>query len=187
MKRTGFSNKGDWKGFKKPTKGLRRAKFGVIKPKVRITKPKRELMPNRVKRAKKELVELSHTFIRKRDGINGEIKGYCFDCGAYAEGQHFECGHFKSDSTGGALLRYHPHNMHGQASGCNMAFSQERVKIDYTLKMLEKYGLEYVNKLRNMKPNMQFKADILFYENMIVLYKYGNEENIVKYLESLTV
>jgi len=41
-------------GFKKPV-------YGATKPKVRITKPKRELMPNRVKRAKKELVELSHT------------------------------------------------------------------------------------------------------------------------------
>jgi len=151
----------------------------------RTKTPKRDLMPQRVKRAKLELVALSHTFVRKRDGINGEIKGYCFDCGTYAEGRHFQAGHFKADSVGGAILRYHPHNMHGQASGCNMAQRQETVKINYTIKMQEKYGVDYVNHLLNLKPNMQFKADIIFYENLIMFYKYETEQRIVDFLESL--
>lgn len=178
MKRSGFKQK--------LTVPLKRSYFKrATKPATRSKKLKRELMPNRVKRAKQELVELSHRHIRVRDSVFKDvIAGYCFDCGVFAEERHFQCGHFIADSVGGAILRYHPHNMHGQASGCNMATSQERVKINYTLKMLEKYGLDYVNHLKNLKPNMQFRADILFYEKMVSLYKIGNEEEIVKYLES---
>ena len=178
MKRSGFKFK--------PRKPLKRSPFKrTTSPKVRSKLTKRELMPNRVKRAKKELVELSHTFIRKRDSINDyEIKGYCFDCGILCEGINFQCGHFEADSVGGALLRYHPHNMHGQFSGCNMKTSQERVKINYTLKMLENYGLTYVNHLRALK-NKSIKADILFYEKMVELYKEGDEQKIIDYLETL--
>lgn len=172
MKRTGFK--------KKATKQLKRTPL----KKKRVTKLKRDLMPNRVKRAKKELVELSHTFIRKRDGINGEIRGYCFDCGLYVEGQQFQCGHFEADSVGGALLRYHPWNMHGQAGGCNTGYNQERVKIAYTLKMIDKYGREKVDFLRSLK-SKSIKADIIFYETMIELYKQGDEQAIVDYLHSL--
>lgn len=147
-------------------------------------KAKRDLMPQRVKRAKKKLEELSHTFIRKRDSIDSDfIGGYCFDCGVYAEGQQFQCGHWERDSTGGALLRYHPHNMHGQAGGCNMKERQEVVKIVYTLRMIDTYGREYVDKLRFMK-NKSIKADIIFYEKMIELYEKGDENKIVEFLNN---
>ena len=133
---------------------------------------------------KKELTKLSHDFIRERDSKRkGIIAGNCFDCGLWVEGQQFQAGHFESDSTGGALLRYHPHNIHGQSGGCNMAYSQERVKINYTLKMIDTYGRDYVEKLRQLK-NKTIKADIIFYSKMIELYKKGNEKNIVKYLHS---
>jgi len=133
-----------------------------------------------VKSIKKKLWELVKQFIRKRDGP------VCYTCGKGGlEGSNWQTGHFIPSSVGGAVLRYHPINLAIQCYFCNInAGGNGSI---FCLKMLEKYGLEYVNKLRNMKPNMQFKADILFYENMIVLYKYGNEENIVKYLESLTV
>lgn len=147
-------------------------------------KLKKDLMPARVKRAKKELEILSHTYIRKRDGINGEIKGYCFDCGKYSEGQQFQAGHFEPSGSCGALLRYHPHNMHGQNGGCNTQYQQEKVKIDYTFKMLEKYGIERVNKIRQLK-HKSIKADIIFYEKMIELYKEGNEQKIVDFLETV--
>lgn len=148
---------------------------------------KKELMPARLKRAKKRLEELSHNFIRKRDSntvlpMEG-YGGYCIDCGRLATGQHFQCGHWEPSSTGGALLRYHPHNMNGQASGCNMWARQESVKIAYTLKMLEKYGVERVNKLRQLK-NKTIKADIIFYERLIELYEAGDEKAIVDFLES---
>lgn len=147
-------------------------------------KAKRDLMPARVKRAKNKLELLSHTFVRKRDSLNEDsIGGYCFDCGTYTEGQHFQAGHWERDATGGARLRYHPDNMHGQSSGCNMKERQEVVKIAYTLKMIDKYGREYVDKLRMLK-NKSIKADIIFYEKMIDLYAQGDEKAIVDFLNN---
>lgn len=136
-----------------------------------------------IPKLKKDLETLSHTFIRKRDGINGEIKGYCIDCGGYSEGQQFQAGHWLPSGSSGALLRYHPHNMHGQKGGCNVGYVQERVKADYTLKMIDKYGREYVDRLRQMK-NKTIKADRFFYQTMIDLYKKGDEWQIVCFLES---
>jgi len=148
-------------------------------------KKKKDLMENRVKRAKKELETLSHTYIRKRDSNNKDyIGGYCFDCGTPAQGQQFQAGHFEPSGSCGALLRYHPHNMHGQSGGCNMKVQQERVKINYTFAMIDRYGKKYVDKLRQMK-NKSIKADIIFYERMIELYTQGDEEKIVDYLEGL--
>ncbi len=142
-------------------------------------------MPARVKRAIKELVELSHIFVRRRDSINeNEIGGHCFDCGKLVFARDFQCGHWIPDSTGGALLRYHPQNMHGQASGCNCGYNQEMVKINYTLAMEKKYGLARVQELRQLK-NKSIKADIIFYDTLISLYKQGNQQNIIDWLESL--
>ena len=148
-------------------------------------KKKSELMSARVKKAKKDLEIISHTFIRKRDSVHPDlIGGYCFDCGTYAEGQHFQAGHFETSGGHGAILRYHPHNMHGQASGCNMKQRQEVVKINYTLKMLERYGMERLEKLRQLK-NKSVKADIIWYEKMIELYEAGDEKAIVEFLEAV--
>lgn len=135
-------------------------------------------------KAKVELYDLSHTYIRERDSSQlGFIAGFCFDCGTYCEGQNFQCGHFIADSKG-AITRYHPHNMHGQFSGCNMKHQQEWVKINYTQKMEDKYGREYVNKLK-MMAEKTIKADLTFYQKMIELYTVGDEKAIVNYLESL--
>lgn len=143
-------------------------------------------MPARLKKAKKRLVELSHNYIRRRDSSSvGAViayGGFCFDCGMRADGQQFQCGHWETDSTGGALLRYHPHNMHGQSGACNCYYRQESVKINYTMKMIERYGIERVNKLRQLK-NKSIKADILWYEKMIELYEAGDEKTIVEFLE----
>jgi len=148
-------------------------------------KLKRDLMENRVKKAKKDLEIISHTFVRRRDSENDyEIAGACFDCGEWASGQQFQAGHFEPSGSCGAILRYHPHNMHGQKGGCNSKFQQEKVKINYTMKMIDRYGKEYVDKLRFMK-NKTIHADIIFYLKMIELYEKGIEQDIVDYLESL--
>lgn len=179
-------------GFRRPTYAEAIEKQQMAREN-KIAKPKSKkvgkngelLMPYRIKKAKEKLVELSHTHIRRRDSVNeGDIAGYCFDCGEYAEGRFFQAGHFEADAVGGALLRYHPHNMHGQSAGCNMKQVQERVKINYTIKMIDKYGREYVNSLRLLKQK-SIKADIIFYERMIELYEIGDEEEIINYLESL--
>lgn len=148
-------------------------------------KPKKDLMPNRVKKAKKLLEINSHNFVRRRDSISPlKIGGYCFDCGKYSELQQFQAGHFEPSGSCGAILRYHPHNIHGQFSGCNCGYQQEQVKINYTLKMIDKYGREYVDHLKQLK-NKSIKADIIFYDRMNELYEQGDEAKIVEYLESL--
>jgi hypothetical protein len=167
------------------SKAIKKASKGSKLPKIKRNKPKRELMPNRIKRAKKELVELSHTFVRKRDSINPpEIKGYCFDCGMLVEGQQFQAGHWIPDSVGGATLRYHPRNMHGQAGRCNCGYQQEWVKINYTNAIIKKYGQEYVNRLMALKQK-SIKSDIIFFETLISLYKEGDEQRICDFLENL--
>lgn len=137
------------------------------------------------------LTKLSHDFVRNRDSVhgNGTFAGYCFDCNNWCEGQQFQAGHWIADSVGGMLLRYHPHNMHGQSGGCNMKYSQERVKINYTFKMIDKYGKEYVDHLRSLQHKkdaigMPLRADSIFYDKMIELYTKGEESKIVAYLDS---
>jgi len=147
--------------------------------------PLRKVSKDPKKKLIKELTVKSHTFIRKRDSVSEDkIAGYCFDCGEYAEGSQFQAGHWHPDSTGGALLRYHPHNMHGQAGKCNCKFQQESVKINYTFAMQRKYGQEYCEKLNALRYKT-IKADVIFYLRMIELYDNGDEDEIVNYLESL--
>lgn len=137
-----------------------------------------------LQKVKDELEKVSHDYIRRRDSISNEkIAGYCIDCGKYAEGQHFQAGHFEASGSCGAILRYHPMNMHGQASGCNMLRSQERVKIEYTMRMIKKYGKARVDKLRQLK-NRSIKADIIFHTKLLELYKEGNESKIISFLEN---
>lgn len=137
-----------------------------------------------VKKAKEVLYELSHTFVRRRDSKDKDfIAGNCFDCGVWCEGGNFQAGHFIPDSRG-VITRYHPRNMHGQFSGCNMKYQQEKVKINYTMKMIQKYGKKYVDKLIAMS-NKTVRVDLSFYLKMIELYREGNETKIIKYLESL--
>lgn len=138
-----------------------------------------------VKSLKKKLEKISHDFIRRRDSIDDtEIKGYCFDCGLYSEGQQFQCGHFEPSGSSGALLRYHPQNMHGQSGACNIWYVQEKVKINYTMAMLKKYGKKRVDEIRRLKQRI-IKADSIFYTNLIELYTIGDSDRIIEYLESL--
>lgn len=139
-----------------------------------------------VKKIKKKLVEVSHLYIRKRDSTSDNIiAGNCCTCGKYAEGGNFQAGHYEPDASGGALLRYHPRNMHGQGGYCcNInRHGQQRVANAYTMFMIKKYGLKYVEKLRAMKQKT-IKADILFYSELLELYKLGNESKIIRFLES---
>ncbi len=53
-----------------------------------------------------------------------------------------------------------------------------------SMRMEETYGTEYCNQLKQLK-NKSIKADIFFYENMIELYKRGDEKKIVEYIELL--
>lgn len=137
-----------------------------------------------VKQAKNVLYDLSHTYIRHRDSTDKNfIGGKCFDCDYFSTDGNFQAGHFIPDSKG-FITRYHPHNMHGQFSGCNMKYSQERVKINYTMRMIKKYGKKYVDKLILMS-NKVVRTDLSVYLKLIELYKKGDEKKIINYLESL--
>lgn len=137
-------------------------------------------------KAVKLLEKISHDYIRARDSvtIGGSFQGYCVDCGKWAEGQYFQAGHFLPSGSSGAVLRYHPQNMHGQRAGCNMKHQQEQVKINYTFAMIKKYGKKRVEELRKLKQK-SIKADITFYEMMIDLYRKGDEVAIIHYLEKI--
>lgn len=153
--------------------------------KKKLKKLKRDLMPNKLKKAKKDLEKISHDYIRRRDSRRSEIiAGNCFDCGKWVEGSDAQCGHWIPSGSGGAILRYHPQNMNLQASGCNCGYNQEMVKIRYTQAMYQKYDEKRCTELVALK-NRTIKADILFYLKMIELYEAGNEEAIITYLESL--
>lgn len=158
----------------------------VIPVQLMQKKLKRDLMPNRVKKAVKELTAISHTFVKKRDSIiDYEIKGICCTCKELCEGSNAHAGHYEPNSTGGALLRYHPRNMHLQCGfKCNInSHGQQRIANEYTFFMIDKYGEDYVRKLRQLKYKT-IKADILFYEKMLELYKEGDEQKICSFLES---
>lgn len=131
-----------------------------------------------------KLEKVCHDYIRRRDSKDRDfIGGYCFDCGVWSEGQYFQAGHFLPSGATGVLLRYHPHNIHGQSAGCNMKYRQETVKINYTFKMIAMYGKKYVEKLQQLKYKT-IKADVIFLQKMIDLYQEGDEKKIIKYLES---
>ncbi len=169
--------------------GFRRLTYAEIiaKQKQVVRKPISKVSKNPTKKLAKKLYEVSHTFIRRRDSkAPDKIGGYCFDCGEYAEGAQFQAGHWLPDSVGGAILRYHPHNMHGQIGKCNCKFQQEFVKINYTFAMQRKYGKEYCEFLHGIKNKSKLiKADSIFYQRMIDLYEAGNEVAIVTFLHSL--
>lgn len=181
--------------IKRGTKQLKRSGFArkapSTSPKTALGKAKKVKTipkPTRIKRLKKQLEILSHTFVRKRDALFNKdiLAGSCCSCGKYCEGGDFQCGHYEPSSTCGAILRYHPHNMHGQGGYCcNInRHGQQRMANDYSVFMIDKYGLDYFNFLRSLKQKT-IKADEIFYQTIIDLYKAGDESKIVEYLHSL--
>ena len=163
MKRSGFSNKGDWKGFKKPTKGLRRAKFGVIKPKVQ-SKGKKPTKPlhKRLKALKKQLWEYCKVITRQRHGST------CFTCGkTNLEGSSRQTGHFIPNSVGGALLRYNLNNLRIQCYYCNINLGGNGSS--FYRRLLETEGQEHVDNLFTLK-SQTIKADEMWYMEKIQEY-----------------
>lgn len=151
--------------------------------------PKKMLMHNRIKRAKKDLEKISHDFVRNRDSVReGEFAGSCCTCGLYCEGGNFQAGHYEPSGSCGALLRYHPQNMHGQGGYCcNINRNhQQKMGNDYTFFMINKYGRKRVEEIRALKHKSVY-ADIIFYQTMIELYRQGNEANIINYLENICI
>ena len=171
---------------------IRRARLREKLREQRHAKKLRKLEKIKKKRQEKErkklpnvLKEKAHDFVKRRDSFPGETrKGKCITCGKICEGGDFQAGHFEPSSTCGILLRYHPQNIHGQGGYCcNInKHGQQKMGIQYTLKMVAKYGLERVIYLSSMKVSTVYTPPH-FYETMIELYDQGDEEKIIAYLD----
>lgn len=171
---------------------IRRARLREKLREQRQAKKLRKLEKIKKKRQEKEkkklpniLKEKCHNWVKVRDSFPGERrKGKCKTCGKVCEDGDFQAGHFEPSSTCGILLRYHPHNIHGQGGYCcNInRHGQQKMGVEYTIKMVAQYGLEYVQHLRSMKVST-VHTPAHFYETMIELYDQGDEQKIVDYLE----
>ena len=182
MKNSGFKRRSyDEMLIKKATSKAKTAAKKKVKSKDGTVLAKPKLRP--IKLLKKDLYTISHDFVRERDSIPGEKKkGYCCSCGKYEEGHLFQAGHYRTSGGNGALLRYHPQNMHGQCRDCNCSrYNQENVKVEYARFMHSKYSHAELEQMRSMKQKT-INANRYFYETMIALYKEGDESEIIKFL-----
>ena len=78
-------------------------------------------------------------YIRQRD------KGICFTCGKKSDWKQQHAGHFIPKGSY-SDTEFDEVNVHCQCPGCN-TFKHGNL-IEYTTKMIEKYGQEKVNELR---------------------------------------
>ena len=149
-----------------------------------LTRPTRlKTAPKRIKKKKlrsisllkKDLWEVIKIYIRERD------QSICFTSGIKVEGSNRHVGHGVPSSVGGALLRYHPLNLHIQSYNENINRSGNGG--EYYRRQLVKYGQDTMDKLYELK-NHSIQADRYFYTSMIELYKQGNQEDIILFLDS---
>ena len=148
------------------------------------TQKKPKLKP--LKKLKNDLKKASHTFVKNRDAFStNPYKGECITCGKYVEAGDFQAGHFEPSGSCGVLLRYHPHNIHGQGGFCcNINRNgQQKMANEYTMWMINKYGHQRVVELRELK-RRSVNAGRYFYETMLELYEQGDEAEIIKFIES---
>lgn len=112
--------------------------------------------------------------IKERDGYK------CCTCGVSCDGSNRHGGHFEPVSTGGALLHFHPHNIHVQCGKCN---ANEGNRTEYFPFMEKKYGREYVDKLLKLKRNT-IQADTIFYEKIRIFYENRDLDGCAEWLNS---
>ena len=119
-------------------------------------------------RLKSELMDLVKKHIKKRDG------NICFSCGITGlMGSNWHAGHFIRDSVGGVALRYNLTNIHSQCARCNIFLSGNEG--EYYIKMVDKYGQEFVDELFRIKHQEQAKWSKQDYQDKINYYKELNE------------
>jgi len=172
------------KNLRKPKKltfdeTILKVRKALGKPKIKRTAIKKPKLVSTSK-LKKDLWKIVSPYIRNRDDFT------CFTCGkrvrpyaGKAKGIH--AGHMFPSGNCGALLRYHPKNLAAQCYFCNINMGGNSA--EYYIRAEKKYGTEYMQSLRAMKQT-NIQADRYFYESLIDLYKQGNQEEIIKFLES---
>ena len=113
-------------------------------------------------------------YVKERDGHN------CISCGTYCDGWNRQGGHFEPKASGGALLYFHPHNVHVQCGGCN---ANEGNRTEYFPAMERKYSREYVEFLIKLKQKT-VQGDTLFYEQIRQFYESKDEQGLADWLNS---
>ncbi len=71
----------------------------------------------------------------------------CVSCGTVKPWSEMDAGHFVAKKKGKAIY-WLPENIHPQCTGCNRNTDQENVKINYTIWMIKKYGMDRLELLR---------------------------------------
>jgi len=154
---------------------LSKAQKGVAKAR-KVVKGKKVLKKKiSISKLKLKLWKIVADRIKERDNF------ICYTSGRKVEGSGAHCGHGMSNSICGARLRYHPKNLHCQSYYENIHASGNGIQ--YYQNQLRDYGAKQVRELYALK-NKYIKADVIFYETLLELYKTGTWEEIEEYLES---
>ena len=133
-----------------------------------------------LRKTKDLLWELCRTFFKNKYLKNGQH--FCFTCDKPIEKANCQLGHFIPSKVGGALLRYHPNNLRLQCYYDNINLGGNGS--EFYPRLIEEIGQKEIDKLFALK-HKSIKADLIFYNTLIELYKDGDEKKIVEYLESL--
>ena len=136
-------------------------------------KAKRRTIPTATD-VREDLWQYCTNYVKKRDGNK------CISCGKMCYGFNRQGGHFEPKASGGALLYFHPHNVHVQCGGCN---SNEGNRTEYFPAMEKKYGREYTEFLISLK-NSTVKADNIFYERVRQFYEDEDIDGLVEWLNN---
>jgi hypothetical protein len=136
---------------------------------------KKKKLPS-ISKVKKDLWKVVSKRIKERDNY------ICFTSGKKVEGMNAHCGHMHPSAACGALLRYHPKNLHCQSYNENINLGGNGVM--YATRFIEVYGEKEFKNLLILK-NRSIKADIHFYLNLLDLYKYSSLEEVENYLNNL--
>jgi hypothetical protein len=97
--------------------------------------------------------------------------GICFTCEKPVEAAKANAGHYIDASICGAILNFHPRNVHVQCVGCNLW--KHGNKAVYRVKMVEKYGQAKVDHLDTIRTRTVgiFKPSREYYLSIARKYK----------------
>ena len=123
-------------------------------PKTMKRTPLRKNGKSKLAKAKQLALKYFSLYIRLRDCTDGEF-GNCYTCGKQLHYKQGQCGHFMQGRHTATLFLEINSNM--QCVQCNI-FKHGNL-VEYTVKMIEQYGIETVETLRDLNRQIeQFKT-----------------------------
>lgn len=180
MKRTGFKPPTlekviAWRN--KPRTPLKASKSLSVrsgKPKDRKRLKHRDLMPQRVKRAKKQPISLiqKKLWIECKRIIRNTYPPICFTCGVPISGSNDHTSHFIPKASCGAFLKYDLRNLRRCCYNCNINLGGNGSM--FYRRLLETEGQEYIDGLFKDK-----EVIVKAYDHYVLLLeKYKSMTNI---------